>query len=165
MKVYIIYDRYEHDEFFSVYHIGTDRTEAINEFKTNHLPSFILYGPDDCHLFQLIEVKLPKKQYSQLLKWEDEGQRLDNCDSPYYQFMRDLHNCIYDTETIICTNGCSDIYEVVRYYAVMYKNCSCEDVSEYCWYDTDEYEEYFDELTTNDELWTKIVKEYVSNTY
>lgn len=165
MKVYIIYDRYEHNEFFNVYHIGTNKTEAINELKTKHLPLFISYRPDDCHSFQLIEVELTKKQYSQLLKWDDVEQSLDDCDSPYYQFMCDLHNCVYDTETIICTDGYSDIHEVIQYYAVVYKNCSYEDVSEYGWYDTDEYEECFNEITTNDELWIKVVKEYVNATY
>ena len=53
MVVYICYDRYEHDEWINVEYIGTDKDESIRKVKEEILPDFLMYGPDDCHSFQL----------------------------------------------------------------------------------------------------------------
>ena len=71
----------------------------------------------------------------------------------------------YENETIIWTDGCSDSYEIVRYYSVFYKNKELEDVSEHDWLFTDEYEEYYKELINDEELCEKVIKEYVRDTY
>ena len=71
----------------------------------------------------------------------------------------------YETETIISTDGCSDSYEIVRYYSVHYKNKDIEDVSEHDWLFTDEYNEYYEELINDEELCKKVIKEYVRDTY
>jgi hypothetical protein len=169
MKVYICYDRYEHNEWFSVYSIGTDRDEMIRKCKEEDLPSFIEYGPDDCHSFQLVEVKLTKKQYEQLLKWDNDGtQSLESYgdkSSDYYNFMYDLYNDQYETETIISTDGCSDFYEIVKYYSVMYKNKDVEEVDDIDWLYSDECEEYQEELLNDEELSGKVIREYILDTY
>jgi hypothetical protein len=102
MKVYICYDRYEHDEWYSVYSISTDRDETIRKCKEEDLPSFIEYGPDDCHSFQLVEVELTREQYEQLLKWDkDDTQSLEDNSSDYYNFMYDLYHGKYETDSIL----------------------------------------------------------------
>ena len=169
MKVYICYDRYEHNEWFSVFYVGTDRDEAIRHCKEIDLPDFLNYGPDDCHSFQLEEVELTKKQYEQLLNWyNDNTQSLEDYgdeSSDYYNFMYDLYNGKYKTETIISTDGCSDLYEIVKYYSVFYKNKEVEEVIGNNWLFTDECDEFSEELTSNEELCKKVTKEYVRDTY
>ena len=169
MKVYICYDRYEHDEWFNVFYVGTNRDESIRHCKEIDLPDFLSCGPDDCHSFQLEEVKLTKKQYEQLLNWyNDNTQSLEDYgdeSSDYYNFMYDLYNGKYETKTIISTDGCSDFCEVVRYYSVFYKNKEVEEVIGNNWFFTDECDEFSEELTSNEELCKKVTKEYVRDTY
>jgi hypothetical protein len=166
MKVYICYDRYEHDEWFSVFSIGTNRDEIIRKCREEDLPSFIEYGPDDCHSFQLVEVKLTKKQYEQLLEWDkDDTQSLEDDSSDYYNFMYDLYNGQYETDTIISTDGCSDFYEIIKYYGVMYKNKDVEEVEDINWLYSDESDEFQEELFNDEELSGKVIREYILDTY
>ena len=169
MKVYICYDRYEHDEWFNVFYVDTNRDESIRHCKEIDLPDFLNCGPDDCHSFQLVEVKLTKKQYEQLLNWyNDNTQSLEDYgeeSSDYYKFMYDLYDDKYETETIIFTDGCLDFCEIIRYYSVHYKNKEVDEVSEYDWLFTDEYEEYYEELVNDEDLCEKVIKEYVRDTY
>lgn len=67
MEVYITYDRYEHDEWYDISWIGINKEQAIKQFKEQELPSFLEYGPDDCHSFQLVEVVMStnSKEYDQ----------------------------------------------------------------------------------------------------
>ncbi len=167
MKVYIVYDRYEHSEWFNVYSIGTDRDDMIRKCKEECLPDFLEYGPDDCHSFQLVEVELTKNKYEQLLKWDD-TQSLEyygDESSDYYNFMYDLYNDQFETETIISTDGCSDFYEIIKYYSVMYKNKEVEEVDDIDWLYSDESEEFQEELFNDEELSRKVIREYILDTY
>lgn len=166
MKVYITYDRYERNEWFCVYHIGTDMDDAIKHCKEKDLVDFISYGPDDCHSFQLQEVKMTKKQYQQLLEWDnDDMMSLEDSDSPYYQFMCDVYENVgyldYDHEILISTDGCSDFYEIVTYYGVFYKGEDVEDFD--C--DSDNFDDYQEELCSDNDLFEKVLKEYINDTY
>lgn len=173
MKVYICFDRYERDEWYNVFFINTDKEDSIRECKEETLPDFLEYGPDDCHSFQLVEVKMSKKDYDQLLKWnKDPDQTLENFgdqSSDYFKWMCELYDltgCVSQRDMILIgTDGCSDYTEIIRYYSIFYKNRDPEEVGEQDWLFTDEYEEYYEELTDDDELWKKVVKEYVQDTY
>ena len=169
MKVYICYDRYEHNEWLSVYSVGTDRDEMIRKCKEEDLPSFIEYGPDDCHSFQLVEIDITKRQYNKLKKWSEEIGTIedygDDEHRDFYEFMCRVYDDEFTIETIISTDGCSDVFEIVKYYGVMYKNVDCEDISDYDWYDTEEYEECYDDLMNDEELWRKVLREYILDTY
>ena len=173
MVVYICFDRYERDERYNVFHIGTDRDESIRKCKEEILPDFLCYGPDDCHSFQLVQVEMSKKDYNQLLKWDkDENHTLENYgdeSSDYFKFMCELYDLTGEVQNqgciLISTDGCSDYYEIVRYYSVFYKNKEVEEVSDHDWLYTDEYEDYYEELTSDEDLCTKVIKEYVRDTY
>lgn len=168
MKVYICYDRYEYDEWLRVYSIGTDRDEMIKKCKEEDLPSFIEYGPDDCHSFQLVEIEITKSQYNQLVEWIDKfggGCEGTEEDEDFYNFMCRVYDDEFTVETIISTDGCSDYPEIVRYYSVMYKNCDIDEVSDSDWVYGDEFYEYDEELTDDDDLYNRVVKEYVQETY
>lgn len=173
MKVYICFDRYERDEWYNVFFISTDRDESIRKCKEETLPDFLNYGPDDCHSFQLVEVEMFKKDYDRLLKWgNDPDQKLENFgdkSSDYFKWMCELYDLIGCVDQqymiLISTDGCSDYTEIVRYYSVFYKNKDIEDVSDYEWVFSDEYDEYYEELTGDDELCEKVIKEYVRDTY
>lgn len=173
MKVYICFDRYECDEWYNVSFIGTDREESIKKCKEESLPDFLCYGPDDCHSFLLVEVEMFKKDYNQLMKWfNDPNQSLEkhgSNNSDYFNFMCELYDltgCVdYQSMILISTDGCSDYTEIVRYYSVFYKDKEIEDVSDQDWIFSDEYEEYYEELTNDDELCEKVIKEYVQDTY
>ena len=169
MKVYVCYDRYEHNEWFSVYSIGTDRDKMIEKCKKEDLPSFIEYGPDDCHSFQLVCIDITKSQYNKLKKWSEEiGSIEDYGDDEhrdFYEFMCEVHDEEYTVETLIFSDGCSDVFEVVKYYGVMYKNVDCEDVSDVEWLYSEEGEEYQEELMNDEDLWKKVLREYILDTY
>ena len=108
MHVYITYDRYEHNEWLSIYTIETNKQRAIKKFKEEDLPSFLEYGPDDCHSFQLQCVEMSKSLYNKLLKWNESS---DRCDE---KNLEELLIAIYqeeedfEVETLYYTDGCSD---------------------------------------------------------
>lgn len=173
MRVYICYDRYEHNEWFNVYYVGTDREESVRHCKETDLPDFLCYGPDDCHSFQLVEVDIPEQMIKQLFDWKETIGCCENVeeDREYYNFMCDLYDDFYNNDdmefigNIISTDGCSDYYEIVRYYSVFYKNKDTEDVYEHDFVFSDEFDEYMEELQDDDDLWEKVMKEYIQDTY
>ena len=161
MKVYITYDRYEHDEWFSIYSVGTRKHESIQKFKKEDLPSFICYGPDDCHSFQLQVVEMTKQEYLNFMKWIEDGQSLDSPSDLYNKMVE-----IYDRsslvknqhEVLMCTDGCSDWTEIVDYYGRRtYRDTDDDDVRDEIW----------TELTDMDEkdLYEKVLKYYIRDTY
>lgn len=164
MKVYIIYDRYERNEWFCVDYIGTRKSDSIKMFKEKCLPDFICYGPDDCHSYQLQVVEMTKKQYEQLLEWNnDPNMSLGSESSPYYQFMCEVYdNCDWSNpdEVLMCTDGCSEVSTIVRYYGLV-KGLDSDVVNEYDWVFTDEYDEYYEELMDDDDLFERMCKEYI----
>lgn len=100
MKVYITYDRYEHDEFFQIYGIDTERNVAVNLYMSTYLPDFVLSDPDDCHQFQLVAVEITEEMYEKLVSWTKIEDLCDTTSNKeFYQFMCDLHNS--DTTTVI----------------------------------------------------------------
>ena len=108
MNIYITYDRYEHDEWFSVFHIETNKARAIKHFREIDLIDFICYGPDDCHSFQLQKVVLSKKEYEITYKASSHIGHLDDkqisCNSCIKQhkrrflYKKDLFNYIKITK-------------------------------------------------------------------
>ena len=160
MKVYITYDRYENDEWFSVETIETSLTRSLKKFREEDLPSFLMYGPDDCHSFQLQRVDLTKKEYEQLLEWDkDPSQTLDSpCD--YYNFMCELYDRIGTVECeddVICgTDGCSDVFELPHFYGLM----SHQDTS-----DEDVYNKIMKRLCDDEDFCKRIIKEYIRCNY
>lgn len=153
MNVYITYDRYEHDEWYSIYHIETNKKRAIKHFKEIDLVDFISYGPDDCHSFQLQKVVMTPKQYKELLILS----KNDTSQSKLVEFMIGIFDeTDYKVETISCTDGCSDVWDVVKYYCE--QNGDDPD-------DDDVLYEAQEILFENDELFTKILKEYIEIFY
>lgn len=45
MNVYVVFDRYERNEWINVFYVGTDREESIKHCKEIDLPNFLEYGP------------------------------------------------------------------------------------------------------------------------
>jgi hypothetical protein len=164
MKVYITYDRYERDEWYSVYNIDTSLTRSLKKFKEKDLPDFLMYGPDDCHSFQLQRVEVTKKEYEQLLSWmKDDTQTLENYgddSSDFYKFIYNIYDRIgesrYRDEVIRSTDGCSDIVELPHFYGQM----SHQDTS-----DEDIYDELMDKLCDDEDLRNMVIKAYVRCNY
>lgn len=156
MKVYLTYDRYERNEWLSVHRIETNKARAVKFFKEKDLPDFLAYGPDDCHSFQLQKVEMSKEMYLTLCKWvEAEGSH-----SETNYALKNLLISIYEedgdfeVETIYSTDGCSDNFELLRFYADMYH------------LDYDEMEDEIQErLCNNEELYMKVLKEYIRCNY
>jgi hypothetical protein len=163
MKVYIIYDRYECNEWFSVEYIGTRKSESIKKFKEECLPRFLEYGPDDCHSYQLQVVNITKEQYEQLLKWDNDS-KMSLESGPYYDFMCEVYeqsDWSNPNSVLMCTDGCSEYSNIVRYYGIVLKGLTNDVVDEYDWVFTDEYNEYYEELMNNDDLFERMCKEYI----
>ena len=121
MNVYICYDRYERDEWYSVYHIETNKNRAIKHFREVDLIDFLSYGPDDCHSFVLQQVIMTAKQYHRLCYLvENEGNH--TCDTS--DELKDLLISIYDESefdvyTLMSTDGCTDNFELLKFYCVV----------------------------------------------
>lgn len=162
MKVYITYDRYERDEWYNICHVTTDRDESIKHCKEEDLVKFISYGPDDCHSFQLQEVEMTEEQYNTLMKWIEEDVSLENYgeeSSDFFKFMVDLFDATGvagNKSVIISTDGCSDNDDIVHYYGKKKGlNTSDDDV----------FYELQEELFNDEELYEKVLKEYIKANY
>ena len=153
MNVYIAYDRYERDEWYSIYNIETNRHRAIKHFKEIDLVDFISYGPDDCHSFQLQKVYMTKAQYKELIEVYKNGSEQDVVDfmMPIYDEDED-----FEVETIMSTDGCTDNCELIEFY--------CQSVG----IEADDYDaidEAEQKLFNDEELYTKTLKEYIAMYY
>ena len=155
MRVYITYDRYEHDEWLSIYTIETNKQRAIKKFKEEDLPSFLGYGPDDCHSFQLQKVEMSKPLYDNLLKWNESSDKYDE------ENLKELLIAIFDeeeefeVETLYSTDG-SDNWDLLRFYA---------SINGLDYDDDDVAEEIQEKLFNNDELYNEVLKKYISLNY
>lgn len=108
-------------------------------------------------------VEMTKRDYNQLMKWfNDPTQSLENRgdnSSDYFKFMCQLYdltgqyNCC-----LISTDGCSDLYEIIKYYAQT-KGIYAEDYADDVEYDLQ------CELGEDDDLCHEIICEYVRCNY
>lgn len=153
MNVYITYDRYEHDEWHSVYHLDTNKARAIKHCREVDLFDFISYGPDDCHSFQLQKVIMTRKEYERLRCLVESPKDEPELEEILTNIFQEID---YDVETIISTDGCTDLIEVLQYY--------CEKNG----LDYDDYEvqaEAYEKLSSEDGLFEKTLKEYIKIAY
>lgn len=164
MDVYITYDRYEHNEWFNVYYLGTNYDKAYKHCIEEDLPSFIEYGPDDCHSFQLQKIVISQYMYNKLRKWV-KADKLDAEEQKKFdEFMEKVYDNYFDSESILFTDGCSDYHAIIEYYCGEEPDCDDYDEEEYE-QALAAYEEKVDEIRSNNELFGKILREYVVATY
>lgn len=164
MKVYITYDRYERDEWYNIYHVTTDKEESIKHCKEEDLPNFISYGPDDYHSFQIQEVEMTQEEYEQFKSWvDDDSQSLENYGDKssdlfkkMYEYFDRLGDPKYRSEIILSTDGCSDNVDIVHFYG---KQKGLDTSDDNIYYDIEE------ELFNDEELYKKVLKDYINNTY
>ena len=159
MKVYITYDRYEHDEWFNVFQITDSLDEVRKDYKKN-LIDFISYGPDDCHSYQIQVVDMGKADYDHLkeliLNQEDTIE-----DGELYNIMVNIYNdCRWthypNSNCLLSTDGCSDNVDVVKFY--MEENGLDPE-------DDDLYYENEEELFDNNALYQEMLAKYIDTTY
>ena len=152
MDVFITYDRYEHNEWYSIYNIDTDFEKAFTHCLNDDLVNFISYGPDDCHCFVFEKVVMTKKQYKELCRLDKEGSEAEITKFMIPIFEGDN----FEKETFLFTDGCSDICEVIDLYC---QQCGIDA-------DDDEaIEEATARLFNDDELFLSVLKEYIRITY
>ncbi len=154
MKVYITYDRYEHDEWFNIYQITTKMSEVRKEYKKN-LIDFISYGPDDCHSYQIQIVDLTKEEYELLKSHVDNT--IDD-DDEFMELMIKIYDecrwCHYpDSNCLISTDGCSDNVDMVDFWI------------EYKGLDEDDRDQIEEDIYNDENLYQKVLKKYINNTY
>ena len=164
MKVYISYDCYERDERYSIYSVSTDKEESIRKCKEEDLPNFISFGPDDNHSFQLQEVEMTSEEYEQFKSWlADESQSLENWGSEssdlfkkMYEYFNRTQDPQFSSEIILFTDGCSDNVNIVHFYGKQKGLDTSEDA---IYYDLEA------ELFKDEDLYEKVLKDYINNTY
>ncbi len=153
MNIYITYDRYERDEWYSVYHIETNKQRAIQHFLETDLIDFLTYGPDDCHSFQLQKVVMTREEYKKLCKLIEAADK----EGELREFLIGVYSeTEFEVETIFCTDGCSDNMEAVNYY------CDKLGIDED---DDDARAEMWEKIGNDEALWLNILKEYIAVTY
>lgn len=151
-SVYIIYDRYEHDEWYSVYYLGTNYDKAVKNFKEKALPKFISYGPDDCHSFQLQHVFMSDYRYRQLRALVNAKDKEDEL----REFMIEIYDEEeYEVETIFFTDGCSDALEIIQLYC---------DENNLDYNNTDDKATAYKALEDT-ETWNEYLHMYIQNEY
>ena len=161
MNVYITYDRYEHDEWLSVFNIETNKERAQTHFIEEDLPDFLSYGPDDCHSFQLQRVKMTKEEYHRLCDLVDREGDKDFTDEEAEELRNILinvfENCDWNSEdTIFQTDGCSDISDLPRFYCMMN---GLDDEDE------DIIQEVEEKIFNDEELFDEVLREYIRISY
>lgn len=162
MNVYITFDRYERDEWYSVYHIETNMMRAIKHFKTVDLIDFLSYGPDDCHSFQLMKLVMPKKEYKRLCWLVDNEGSLSQEDKDE---LRDLlisiyDESIYDAEVLLFTDGCSDNCELIDFYIDTY-GIEMEDGED----KYDRHSRVANKIYNDEDLYLEVLKKYIAVYY
>jgi hypothetical protein len=124
-------------------------------FKEEDLPGFLEYGPDDCHVFQLQQIDMPKSAYLDLCNWVEHESEGDNSNK-LRELLIDIYEDVYITKTLFSTDGCSDNYELLLFYAdkhgLDYEDC-------------DVAAEIQEKLYSDDELYMKTLKEYIRHNY
>ena len=141
MKIYVTFDRYEHNEWASLYHLDTNKQRAIAHWKNEDVIHFLNYGPDDCHSLQLVKVDVPKEKYFILKDFK-------NCKDILF----DIYNGVYDVEEIFSANDDTN-FDILDYY------CKKFGISE------DEKYEVQEKLFEDDDLYFEIIKEYIAYHY
>jgi hypothetical protein len=81
---------------------------AMQHFDEKDLPSFLAYGPDDCHAFQLEKVTMTLSDYRKLLYMS----KYDNDNPVFDDMMYSIYHGIYEKETLRFTNGMSDMCDI-----------------------------------------------------
>ena len=156
MKVYITYDRYEHDEWFQVYHYSTSKSEIMKTLKSD-LIDFISYGPDDCHSFQCQVVDIPKSKFDRLtylLSLNLDTTEYSDDDKELKDILIDIFDEWSPDNCILFTDGCTDNDELVKY---ILKND--ED------FENSDEEEVYEKLIDDQDYYDLWLNKYVSNEY
>lgn len=167
MYVYITYDRYERNEWFSVSRIETNKARAMKSFVNEDLPDFIGYGPDDCHSFQLQRVWMSGKDHKKLC-WliENEGHLNKEQEEELKEILiaiydeDDTDDRFYDFETIYSTDGCSDNVELIDFYMANYDYEILDGEDEY-----DTRDRISNLVYNNEELYNEVLKKYIKANY
>ena len=153
MKVYIIYDRYEHNEFITIYNISKSMKEFKKDYK-DEIRSFLEMGPDDCHTFvgQIVNVN-----DDQLEVLEDYWNSEDPDDShPGFNLMEEIwsknssKNCLFMI----------DSYDNTKVFEE-YMSEQHPDIEE----ETDEWYELEEEFYDNDTLYETELTKYIDRNY
>ena len=156
MKVYIIYDRYEQDEWFQIYNICKSVDEVKKVYKKS-LIDFCEYGPDDCHSFQCQEVEVNEDQ----LKILEDYMNGDESEEGYELMVQIYDECRWcqypDTNCLFCTDGCSDNVEVFEEYM----SEQHPDIEE----ESDEWYELQEEFYDDEDLYETELTKYIDRNY
>ena len=159
MKVYLIYDRYEGDEWFDVYHVCKTKKEFDGLYRQD-LVKFIEGGPDDCHSFQGQVVNVTEEEYDLLKKVEngeltDGSEELEEVNDLLSQFLDDLD--VDSPKCLFQTDGCTDVSEMFENYM----NEEHPDVDE----DSPEWFEFQSDFFDDEKLFKSELVKYIDNNY
>ena len=154
MKVYITYDRYENDEWFYIYQITTKMSEVKRDYKDN-LKSFIEYGHDDCHGYQIQVVNLIKDEYELLKNYVDDTIENNAVDELMAKIYDECRWCHYpDTNCLLSPDGCSDFVEMIEFWIDSHNNLGPED-----------YDNIEAQLQDDDKFFDKVLNSYIDKEY
>lgn len=162
MKVYITYDRYEHNEWFYIYQITNKINEVRKDLKKN-LTDFIGYGPDDCHSYQIQVVNLTNNEVEKLTTQVKNS--IEYGDNLYDLMCNIYKKCNFGPNTTNCllsTDGCSDNVELVYFYmreqGIDVDNKTPEELE-------DLFSEYEEIVYGDNDLYNEVLDKYIDETY
>ena len=155
MKVYITYDRYEHNEWFNIFQITTKMSEVRKEYKKN-LIDFISYGPDDCHSYQIQIVDLTKEEYELLKNHINDTIEYneDECMELMEKIYDECRWCHYpNSNCLVSTDGCSDNVDMIDFWI------------EYKGLDENDRDQIEEDIYNDETLYQKVLKKYINHTF
>lgn len=159
MKIYLTYFRYDRDEDYSIYHIDLNKKNSIKHYKEEDLPHFLSMGPDDVSVLVLQEVEMSKSEFNTLLNLYQDSK---DCDTELIDFMIP----IYDrTDNFICYDGCDTLYEIIDFFIDSGKY-NLDNYFDTSTIDPDDLKEkVVDLLFEDDNLFDKVMKDYIDLNY
>ena len=112
--VYVVYDRYERDEFYQIYSLSL---RPQKKKWRECVRDFLSFGPDDCHTLYVSRIVLDDDEYEKLTNYyvDSENGTLDEYDEDWIKFMSDHIYCNNREEQLYLFD-ISDIYEMGRFY-------------------------------------------------
>lgn len=147
MITYICYSDVSGSDIFEIFHVGSNRTMAIDAFK-KELPGFFGYGPDDATSLRLVKADLStndlKLVTDEFNKPVNNDAVLTLLDSLWYELSH---------EEIFCETGCD---QLVQFY------CEQNGLDPY---DPESFDIANKALTDNASIQQKLINDYITSNY
>lgn len=156
MYFYVTMNVYDNSEFY-IWDIVKTKSEAIQKFKEEHLPFFFTGAQPDISHLDLRRVNISKEDYTFLQEYLKKEEADIYAEEKVAEILKSFYvgkedNYLYDYQG-------DDAFEVAEYYAIKTGIELPDDERE------EIIEEVFWELNEDEELFNRMIKEYIEENF